>query len=99
MTLFNAVKKQQRAEQSKSEEMSKMSKQSFLDMLKSAGKKPGNEEPDAGELQEPSSVAPGWDVLKDDYMVGSSIKEWHKVERELEAEQEASEAEEEYESE
>ncbi|XP_065070795.1 RRP15-like protein [Rhopilema esculentum] len=85
--LFNAVTKHQKevdsklkkatTEVKKDKVIDSMSKTSFLDMLKtnSSSKK-------ALKMQEETMAAgkeaPAWDILRDDFMMGSKMKDWDK---------------------
>eukprot|EP00112_Aurelia_sp_Birch-Aquarium-sp1_P006206 Seg169.10 transcript_id=Seg169.10/GoldUCD/mRNA.D3Y31 product="RRP15-like protein" protein_id=Seg169.10/GoldUCD/D3Y31 len=71
--------------------MDSMSKSSFLDMLKtdSTSKKskkesvPGTMQKKRTDKEEPSETqAPSWDILRDDFMMGSKMKDWDKEDNE-----------------
>jgi hypothetical protein len=87
VALFNAIAQHQKKNEaqepaqsssSKSkEEVKRMSKHGFLDMIKTAAAAKTNEE----ELKQTkdSTQTPKWNALQDDYMLNSKLKDWDKV--------------------
>jgi len=90
--LFNAVTKHQKEMESKLKKaptqmkkdkvIGSVSKSSFLDMLKSssASKAPGLEADSKKkeETEEVEKEKPSWNILRDDFMMGSKMKDWDK---------------------
>ena len=91
--LFNAVSKHQKE---KSERMKtaktegdkikvekSMKKSSFMDMLKKGDNKSSSKvKNEKDEDDEEDSEAPTWDVLKNDFMLGSTLKHWDREDEE-----------------
>lgn len=93
VALFNAISQhQQQAKEdampaSKSDantDTKHMTKHGFLDMIKSAASKDGSSKKKQGkektaEDSAPAGSKPQWNALKDDYMMGSKLKDWDKA--------------------
>ncbi|XP_055084004.1 RRP15-like protein [Periophthalmus magnuspinnatus] len=92
--LFNAVKKHQKtmdekvkevggSERKKAKILSSVSKKDFIDVLRRTEEGPRRsikKEPEATVTvkQEEEEEAPSWSVLRDDFMMGASMKDWDK---------------------
>ncbi|CAJ1061514.1 RRP15-like protein [Xyrichtys novacula] len=93
--LFNAVRKHQKtveekvkevggSERKKAKLLSSVSKKDFIDVLRGSeggggGQQPTDKAPPPTEDQKPS-----WSVLRDDFMMGASMKDWDKQSEEEE---------------
>ncbi|XP_022090595.1 RRP15-like protein [Acanthaster planci] len=87
--LFNAVKKQQKkfrekpetagSERKHAEVKSSVSKGDFLDLLKATpviSNRNASQNKQAGD--KPANKKPAWSVLRDDFMMGATMKDWDK---------------------
>uniref|UniRef100_A0A3B4AZ69 RRP15-like protein n=1 Tax=Periophthalmus magnuspinnatus TaxID=409849 RepID=A0A3B4AZ69_9GOBI len=82
--LFNAVKKHQKtmdekvkevggSERKKAKILSSVSKKDFIDVLRRT-----EEGPRRMTVKQEEEEAPSWSVLRDDFMMGASMKDWDK---------------------
>ncbi|XP_071401737.1 RRP15-like protein [Centroberyx affinis] len=99
--LFNAVRKHQKAvservkevggsERKKAKILSSVSKRDFIDVLRGAEGGSGKREKEAAAAG--AEEKPAWSVLRDDYMMGASMKDWDKESDGGEGEEEEGEA-------
>ncbi|XP_057290076.1 RRP15-like protein [Hydractinia symbiolongicarpus] len=99
--LFNAVSahqklvsekmKEAKTEARKSKAVETVTKSSFMDLLKTNKDKKKSEEENSKENDKQNKK---WDVLRDDFMLGASMKDWDKTnENEVQEEKEASDSE------
>ncbi|XP_072317487.1 RRP15-like protein [Eucyclogobius newberryi] len=91
--LFNAVKKHQKSidekvkevggsERKKAKILSSVSKKDFIDVLRGTDDGPGRsvkkERAASASVKQEDEEAPAWSVLKEDFMMGASMKDWDK---------------------
>ncbi|NP_080317.3 RRP15-like protein [Mus musculus] len=91
--LFNAVQKHQRNVGEKVKEaggsvrkraklMSTVSKKDFISVLRgmdgTSRNSPAGKSPKARQTEVKSEESPGWKILRDDFMMGASMKDWDK---------------------
>ncbi|KAM3855975.1 RRP15-like protein [Vipera latastei] len=92
--LFNAVRKHQTnvdekikeagsSERKRAQLMSSVSKRDFINVLrgmdgKEMGQNPARKSSNSRQDKSKSEEAPAWSILRDDYMMGASMKDWDK---------------------
>eukprot|EP01126_Amoeba_proteus_P041594 TRINITY_DN4477_c0_g1_i5.p1 TRINITY_DN4477_c0_g1~~TRINITY_DN4477_c0_g1_i5.p1 ORF type:complete len:146 (+),score=52.67 TRINITY_DN4477_c0_g1_i5:348-785(+) len=90
--LFNAVRKYQRSqvseeEEKKNTEVENLSKEDFIDLLKSTPA-PKLVREKVKKQKESKSAQSQWGVLSDDYLLNAKAKDWEEEEEEKEIERE-----------
>uniref|UniRef100_A0A8D2DHG5 RRP15-like protein n=1 Tax=Sciurus vulgaris TaxID=55149 RepID=A0A8D2DHG5_SCIVU len=87
--LFNAVQKHQKNVDEKVKEaggsirkhaklISSVSKKDFISVLRGMDTKSTGKNPKAKQTEVKSEEGPGWTILRDDFMMGASMKDWDK---------------------
>uniref|UniRef100_A0A8C6QMH7 RRP15-like protein n=1 Tax=Nannospalax galili TaxID=1026970 RepID=A0A8C6QMH7_NANGA len=87
--LFNAVQKHQKNVDEKVKEaggsirkqaklISTVSKKDFISVLRGMDGNASGKSPKAGQTAVKSEEGPGWSILRDDFMMGASMKDWDK---------------------
>ncbi|KGL78555.1 RRP15-like, partial [Tinamus guttatus] len=77
------VKKAGKSERQRAKLMSSVSKKDFIDVLRSMEGAKGNQNPSgkaakSKEGEKKSEEGPEWNILRDDFMMGASMKDWDK---------------------